>query len=66
MASEDTKDRRPKPLELAPEVIDQRLRDVAQLYRLGMALRDVRWLGKRQDRERARQGDDLAAGDSHE
>ena len=30
---------------MSPEAIDRRLRDVAQLYRLGMALRDVQWLG---------------------
>ena len=32
-------------IDMSPEAIDQRLRDVAQIYKLGMSLRDTRWLG---------------------
>lgn len=35
----------PLRVDMSPEAIDRRLRDVAQLCRLGMALRDVKWLG---------------------
>ncbi len=35
----------PKHPDMSPEAIDQRLRDVGQLYRLGMSLRDAKWLG---------------------
>ncbi len=30
-----------RPIDMSAEAIDQRLRDLAQLYRLGMSLRDV-------------------------
>jgi hypothetical protein len=45
-------ERRLKLLDVAPEVIDDRLRELAQLYRLGVALRDVEWLGRRVDLRR--------------
>lgn len=32
-------------IDMSPAAVDRRLRTVAQLYRLGMALRDVLWLG---------------------
>ncbi|HPM79447.1 MAG TPA: hypothetical protein PLF81_02045 [Candidatus Anammoximicrobium sp.] len=32
-------------VDMSPEAVDQRLRDVAQLYRLGVALRDAELLG---------------------
>lgn len=31
--------------DMSPEAIDRRLRDVGQLYRLGMAIASARWLG---------------------
>ena len=31
--------------DMSPEAIDQRLRDVAQIYKLGMSLRGAQWLG---------------------
>ena len=30
---------------MSPEAVDQRLRELAQLYRLGVALRDAKLLG---------------------
>lgn len=33
-------------VDMSAEAIDQRLRDLAQLYRLGMSLRDVKLVGK--------------------
>ncbi len=35
---------RPKPLDVPPAIVDLRLRELAQLYKLGMKLRDVRWI----------------------
>ena len=35
----------PKHPDMSPEAIDQRLRDLAQIYKLGMSLRDAKWLG---------------------
>ena len=32
--------------EMSPEAIDRRLLDLAQLYKLGIAIRDARRLGK--------------------
>jgi hypothetical protein len=37
-------ERRP-PVDLSPEAIDRRLRDLGQLYRLGKAITGARWLG---------------------
>jgi ribosomal protein L13E len=34
---------------MSPEAINQRLRDLAQLYKLGMSLRDVKRIGKAAD-----------------
>jgi len=34
----------PKDLGIPSETIDQRLRDLAQLYKLGVKLREVRWI----------------------
>ena len=31
--------------DMSPEAIDQRLRDLAQIYKLGMSLRGAQWLG---------------------
>jgi hypothetical protein len=31
---------------MSPEALDQRVRDVAQLYKLGMALKDARRIGQ--------------------
>lgn len=35
----------PKHPDMSPEAIDRRLRDLAQIYKLGMSLRDAKWLG---------------------
>lgn len=35
----------PRCPDMSPEAIDQRLRDLAQIYKLGMSLRGARWLG---------------------
>ena len=35
----------PKHPDMSPEAIDQRLRDLSQIYKLGMSLRDAKWLG---------------------
>ena len=35
-----------KGVDMSPKAIEQRLRDVAELYQLGMALRRARFLGK--------------------
>ena len=35
----------PRNPDMSPEAIDQRLRELAQIYKLGMSLRDVQWLG---------------------
>lgn len=35
----------PRCPDMSPEAIDQRLRDLAQIYKLGMSLRDAKWLG---------------------
>ncbi len=39
-------------VDMSPEAIDQRLRDLAQLYKLGMSLRDVKLVGKAVDLRR--------------
>ena len=35
----------PRHPDMSPEAIDQRLRELAQIYQLGMSLRDAQWLG---------------------
>ena len=35
----------PKHPDMSPEAIDRRLRELAQIYKLGMSLRDAKWLG---------------------
>ena len=41
-------------VDMSPEAIDRRLRTMGDLYKLGMSLRSVRWLGKVNDlREQA-------------
>jgi hypothetical protein len=42
----DQKINRIKQVEMSPEAIDRRLLDLAQLYKLGMAIQDARRLGK--------------------
>jgi hypothetical protein len=32
-------------VDMSPDAIDRRLREVGQLFKLGVALRDARWLG---------------------
>ena len=44
MTDKDAKTRR--RVDMSPEAIDRRLRDVGQLYRLGMALREARPLSE--------------------
>jgi len=38
---------------MSPEAIDQRLRDLGQLYELGIQIRSARWLGTLEDLERS-------------
>ena len=47
-----------RQVDMSPKAIDQRLRDLAQLYKLGMSLRDVKLVGKAADlrREAAEDG----------
>lgn len=33
-------------VDMSPEAIDRRLRDLAQIYKLGMSLRGAKWLGQ--------------------
>ena len=35
----------PRHPDMSPAAIDQRLRELAQIYKLGMSLRDAQWLG---------------------
>jgi hypothetical protein len=42
-----------KKSDVPPELVEQRLRDLAQLYRLGMELRKARRLGKVKDLRKA-------------
>lgn len=46
-----------RQVDISDEAIDQRLRDLAQLYRLGMSLRDVKLVGKAVDLRREAAGD---------
>jgi hypothetical protein len=34
-----------KHADMSPEAIDRRLRELSQIYKLGMSLRDAKWLG---------------------
>ena len=38
---------------MSPEAIDQRLRDLGQLYELGIEIGSARWLGTLKDLERS-------------
>jgi hypothetical protein len=42
---------RTKTVDMSPEAIDRRLRELAGLYRLGMSLQGARRLGKLRDLE---------------
>ncbi len=35
----------PKRPDMSPAAIDQRLRELSQIYKLGMSLRGAKWLG---------------------
>lgn len=41
---------------MSPEAVDVRLRELAQLYRLGVSLRGGRWLGPLDESEERRPG----------
>lgn len=41
--------RRRFEVDMSPEAIDRRLRDLAQIYRLGCSLKKARFLGKVED-----------------
>lgn len=41
--------RRTIEVDMSPEAIDQRLRDLGQLYKLGLSFRDVRYIGRSED-----------------
>jgi hypothetical protein len=41
-----------KQVDISADAFDQRLRDLAELYRLGMSLRDVKLVGKAEDLRR--------------
>ena len=45
------------PVDMSPEAIDRRLREVAQLYRLGMSLRTGRWVEGVRDGDQGRGSD---------
>ncbi len=61
LESHDAEDREPPAdennVDMSAEAIDQRLRDLAQLYKLGMSLRDVKLVGKATDLRRETGGD---------
>ena len=40
---------RKRGVDMSPEAIDQRLRDVGQLYKLWLSFRDIRILGRAED-----------------
>jgi len=46
-----------RQVDMSAEAIDRRLRDLAQLYKLGMSLRDVTLVGKAADVRREAGGD---------
>lgn len=35
----------PKHPDMSPEAIDRRLRELSQIYRLGMSLQGAKWIG---------------------
>jgi len=35
----------PKHPDMSPEAVERRLRDLSQIYKLGMSLRGAKWLG---------------------
>ena len=37
--------KQPRDVDMSPEAIDRRLRDVGQLYQLGLSLREAKYLG---------------------
>ena len=41
-------------VDMSPQAIDRRLRDLAQLWRLGMSLQTGRWIGSVHDRDEGR------------
>jgi hypothetical protein len=41
-----------REVDMSPEAIDRRLRELAQLYRLGVEIRDARRIGKVEDPRR--------------
>ena len=45
-------------VDMSPEAVDQRLRDVAQLYKLGVSLRDAELLGPVEDMRRGQHPED--------
>lgn len=47
MKSEKT--RRTRRVDMSPEAIDRRMRDLAQLYKLGIAIQEARRLGRVED-----------------
>jgi len=50
--SKDERPRRTIQVDMSPEAIDRRMRELAQLYRLGMRIRSARRLGKVRDLRR--------------
>lgn len=42
-----------RKIDMSPSAIDRRLRELAQIYRLGIAIKSARRLGKLQDIESA-------------
>ena len=42
-------------VDMSPEAIDQRLRDVGQLYRLWLSFQDIRILGRAEDSKARRE-----------
>lgn len=48
----------PSKVDMSPQAVDQRLRDVAQLYRLGVSLQNAKVLGSVEDMRRGSHPDD--------
>jgi hypothetical protein len=46
----------PRRIDMSPEAIDQRLRDLSQLHKLGLSLRDVQLVGRAADLRRNTNG----------
>lgn len=53
----DQKINRTKQVEMSPEAIDRRLLDLAQLYKLGIAIQNARRIGKVNKRKNDRRSD---------